>query len=496
MKDLILAIDAGTTSVRCIAFTIDGMEVASVQSPLTQYYPGPGMVEHDPEEIRDLCIDAIHGCLEQVGPERVLALGITNQRETTILWDRHSGKPVSPAIVWQDRRTASRCEELRNSELCPHILSRTGLHPDAYFSATKAEHIMKENPGLAQRALAGDLLFGTVDSWILWNITVGNIHATDCTNASRTMLFDIHKMEWDVELMAEFGIHASMLPVVRGSSSVFGTTDREILGVEVPVAAIIGDQQSALFGQACLDKGDVKITFGTGGFLLMNTGNVPVMSDKGLLSTISWGIDGNVSYAIEGSVYVAGAAVQWLRDELGIIDESSETEMLADSVPDAGGCFVVPAFTGLGAPYWDQDAKGAILGITRGTTRAHLARAVLESLAYQVNDVIDAMTDGFDLKVNALKVDGGASRNNFLCRFLADITGLKVIRPRCIESTALGVSLMAGLTMGVWHSLDELRDRWQQDACFEPMMSEDDRERLVCRWHHAVRCARMWTSDC
>lgn len=338
-------------------------------------------------------------------------------------------------------------------------------------------------------------MFGTVDSWILWNITEGRVHATDVTNASRTMLFDISSMGWDDQLLDLFSIPGCMLPAVMESGSLFGTTDDSVLGISVPVSAIMGDQQAALFGQSCFDKGDMKITFGTGGFLLMNTGDRLVHSNNGLLSTVAWSHGGVVDYAMEGSVYVAGAAVQWLRDELGIIEDSADTEDLAESVDDTGGCFVVPAFTGLGAPYWDQSAKGAILGITRGTNRAHLARAVLESLAYQANDVISAMGECSDACVGAIKVDGGACRNNFLCRFLADITGMTVLRPECIESTALGVAMLAGMTVGLWEGTDIFRDRWKVDRVFEPTMSDDERNMLLDRWHHAVRCARMWTSE-
>ena len=495
MGDVVLAIDAGTTSIRCIAFGPNGVSIYTSQYPLTQYYPEPGWVEQDAEEILDLCIRCVRDCVDAIGTSHISALAITNQRETTIVWDKVSGRPVYRAIVWQDRRTQERCEGLKGSDIAKYVFDVTGLYPDAYFSASKLEWILRSDDRISEGARCGDLLFGTVDSWILWNISSGNVHATDCTNASRTMLFDIRKMEWDDGLLKEFDIPPSMLPRVMDSDSCFGMTDSDKLGISVPISAIMGDQQSALFGQGCLDEGDIKITFGTGGFLLMNTGSVPSSANIGLLTTVAWGMDDTIEYAIEGSVYVAGAAVQWLRDELGIIEDSADSEELACSVCDNGGCYVVPAFTGLGAPYWDQGAKGAILGITRGTNRAHIARAVLESLAFQANDVIRSMESGSNVHVRSIKVDGGACRNNFLCQFLADVTGLTVLRPECIESTAYGVARMAAMTTDSWGPMDRRDDAWNLGCSFEPMLSEDVRVAMVSRWHHAVVCARMWSSQ-
>jgi glycerol kinase len=490
MGDVVLSIDAGTTSVRCIAFGSDGRTIHTSQYQLTQYYPEPGWVEHDASEILDLCIRSIRDCVDTVGASRISALAITNQRETTVVWDRESGTPVYNAIVWQDRRTQGRCEALKASDHSNRVFEVTGLYPDAYFSASKVDWILRHDDRASERAGQGKLLFGTIDSWILWNISRGRIHATDYTNASRTMLFDIRRLEWDDVLLEEFGVPHSMLPEVMASDSVFGMTDAGILGISVPISAIMGDQQSALFGQGCTSEGDIKITFGTGGFLLMNIGSNSSSVHNGLLPTIAWGAGGHVEYAIEGSVYVAGAAVQWLRDELGIIEDSADSESLACSVEDTGGCYVVPAFTGLGAPYWDQGARGAILGITRGTNRAHLARAVLESLAFQANDVIRSMESGSDVCVRSIKVDGGACRNNFLCQFLADVTGLTVLRPECIESTAYGVARMATRALSVCVHSD---NPWCLDRCFEPTLSQDEREAMVSRWHHAVACARMWS---
>lgn len=490
-----MALDAGTTSVRTMLFGRRGEVLAVSQRQLTQHYPGPGRVEHDALEIWGLCRETISECMSRPGisSDGCVAVGITNQRETTVVWDRRTGEPVCNAIVWQDRRTAPMCEELRRRGAEAEFRDRTGLQIDAYFSGTKIRWVLDNVPGAREAAENGELLFGTVETWIIWNLTDGRVHATDCTNASRTMVFNIHDLDWDPVLLDILGIKRSMMPEVRPSSGVFGRTDPVVCGIDAPIAGAIGDQQAALFGQACLGKGDVKITFGTGGFLLMNIGDVPRISSNGLITTVAWDVGSGSRYAVEGSIYIAGAAVQWLRDELQIVVESSQTEMMARSVDDTAGCYIVPAFVGLGAPYWDQNARGIITGLTRGTNRCHIARAALESIAFQANDVIRAMEADSGVEIATLKVDGGASANGFLCQFLADITGLDVQRPRCIESTALGAAYMAGLAVGFWSSEEDVASNWTLDEVFHPSMSVDERMEHLRGWGHAVRCARIWS---
>lgn len=495
MNGYIMSIDAGTTSVRCMLFGHSGEVLAVSQRPLTQHYPGDGMVEHDASEIWRLCLDTARECLSRPGvdPSGCLAVGITNQRETTVVWDSSTGRPVCNAIVWQDRRTMDICQDLVDRGLSEEVLSRTGLQIDAYFSGTKIRWILDNVPGASDLAADGGILFGTVESWIIWNLTGGRVHATDWSNASRTMLFNIHSLDWDPFILDTLGIPRTMLPEPFPSGHVFGMTDPETIGISVPISSAMGDQQAALFGQTCFDRGDVKITFGTGGFLLMNLGSEPSLSSEGLLTTVAWNSSGRATYALEGSIYIAGAAVQWLRDELQIVEESAETERMARCVDDTCGCYVVPAFVGLGAPYWVQNARGVILGLTRATDRNHIARAALESIAFQANDVVRAMESGSGTPMHSIKVDGGASANDFLCQFLADITGMDVERPRCIESTALGAAYMAGLTIGFWNGEDDLRENWSLGRRFEPSMSPDRRDELIRGWRHAVRCARIWS---
>ena len=489
----VLSIDAGTTSVRTMLFSREGAVLAVSQEPLGQHYPGPGMVEHDAVEIWELCRRTISYCLSRPGidPDECVAFGITNQRETVVVWDRTTGKPIHNALVWQDRRTADICERMRERGYSEGILERTGLQIDAYFSGTKVRWILDNVPGASEAADSGDLVFGTVDTWLMWNLTLGAVHATDYTNASRTMLFNIRTLQWDEGIVDAVRIPRTMFPEAYPSGHVFGNVDPSLFGISPPISGVVGDQQAALFGQGCYGRGDVKITFGTGGFMLMNIGDSPRMSSKGLLTTVAWSSPEGTDYAMEGSIYIAGAVVQWLRDELGIIEESAETESMALRVEDTGGCYFVPAFVGLGAPYWDQNARGIIMGLTRATNRCHIARAALESIAFQANDVIEAMKADTGIDIHSVKVDGGASANDFLCQFLADITGLRVERPDCIESTALGAAYMAGLTVGFWRDRAEIRT--STDRLFLPSMSGPEREEKIRGWEHAIRCARMWS---
>lgn len=495
MRSYVLSIDAGTTSVRCMLFGHGGEVLAVSQAPLTQHYPGPGMVEHDATEMRNLCRSCIGDCLFRPGIEAsgCVAVGITNQRETVVVWDRRTGTPVYNAIVWQDRRTADFCEEMRSEGLEAEVHSKTGLQIDAYFSGTKVRCILDNVDGARDAAEHGHLLFGTVESWLIWNLTSGKVHATDYTNASRTMLFDINELDWDDSLLDMMSIPRTMLPEPCPPGHIFGCTDPGVAGVSAPISGAIGDQQAALFGQGCHGRGDVKITFGTGGFLLMNIGEEPRMSSQGLLTTVACGHGNAPCYAIEGSVYIAGAVVQWLRDELQILEDSAQTEAMAESVPDTAGCYIVPAFVGLGAPYWDQNARGIIVGLTRGTNRCHMARAALESIAYQAWDVIRAMEEDTGIDMVSVKVDGGASANDFLCQFLADITGLEVQRPKCIESTALGAAYLAGITVGFWEDSEEVRSKWVLDRRFEPSMCGFRRDECLNGWRRAVRCAEIWS---
>jgi len=489
-EEYILSIDQGTTGTRVIVFDRQGQAVASAYRELTQYYPQSGWVEHDPVEIWRDTVDVLRAALAEgkIDASSISAIGITNQRETTVLWDRNSGEPVHNAIVWQCRRTAPYCDELKARGLEEMVRRKTGLVIDAYFSATKVRWLLDNVPGVRERAQDGDVLFGTIDSWLVWKLTGGQVHITDYTNASRTLLFDIHRFTWDEELLAEMDIPSQVLPEVRSSSEVYGfTSDNGALPSGIPIAGIAGDQQASLFGQACFVPGMAKNTYGTGCFLLVNLGREAVSSCGGLLTTVACGGDGRPVYALEGAVFNAGTAVQWLRDGLGIIDEARDSEALARMVEDTGGVHLVPAFTGLGAPYWDMRARGAILGITRGTKREHIVRAALESIAYQTRDVLDAMAQDMGMRIEKLRVDGGAVANDFLMQFQADILGIPVERPVVIETTALGAAYLAGLATGFWRDAEEVSSLWRLGARFEPKMDADKRERLHSEWKDAVQ---------
>ena len=493
MKKYIIALDQGTTSSRCILFDREQNIVEMAQKEFTQHYPHPGWVEHDPMEIYSSQYGVLMEVLAKSGVDvrEVAGIGITNQRETTIVWDKTTGRPVYNAIVWQCRRTAPLCEELKaDRDFTAYVKDHTGLLVDAYFSATKIRWILDNVPGAREKAGAGELLFGTVDSWLIWKLTGGAVHVTDYTNASRTMLYNIRDLCWDKRICDRLGIPACMLPEVRNCSEIYGTMN--IQGVEVPIAGIAGDQQAALFGQTCFEPGEAKNTYGTGCFLLMNTGSRLYQSKNGLLSTIAIGLDGRVQYALEGSIFVGGAVVQWLRDELHLITESADTEYFARKVRDNGGVYVVPAFTGLGAPYWDMYARGAIFGLTRGTGRNHIIRAALESIAYQTCDVLHAMEEDTGLPLRELRVDGGASANNFLMQFQADIVDRTIRRPMIRETTALGAAYLAGLATGVWRDLDDIRSQWTLDRLYEPQMPAGQRETLLAGWHKAVGRTRGW----
>lgn len=492
-----MALDQGTTSSRCILFDRQGNICSLAQKEFTQIYPKPGYVEHDPMEIwssqMSVAVEAISKI--QASQEEIAAIGITNQRETTIVWDKVTGKPVYHAIVWQCRRTADTIDALNEAGYGEMIREKTGLVPDAYFSASKIKWILDHVEGARERAKQGELLFGTVDTWLIWNLTGGKAFVTDYTNASRTMLFNIHTLEWDEEILKLFDIPPCMLPEVKPSSCVYGVTDCPGLDGAIPIAGAAGDQQAALFGQCCFEAGDVKNTYGTGCFLLMNTGKTPVTSKNGLITTIAIGTAEGVEYALEGSVFVAGAAVQWLRDELQVVRKASETEQIAESVPDTEGAYVVPAFTGLGAPYWDQYARGAIVGITRGFNREHLVRGVLESIAYQVSDILQAMEADAGVDLKKLKVDGGAAANNFLMQFQANILDAEVLRPECIETTALGAAYLAGLAVGYYKDRQEIRENWAVQRTFVSRMESERRERLLKGWKKAVACAFGWAKE-
>ena len=469
-EKFILALDQGTSSSRAIVFDHEGNIRSTAQMEFTQYFPRPGWVEHNPMEIWSSEAGVIAEAISKVGIGGldIAAIGITNQRETTIVWDAETGQPVYNAIVWQDRRTSEYCDFLKSQGLVDKIREKTGLIIDAYFSGTKIRWILENVPGAREKAEAGKLRFGTVDTWLVWQLTRGEVHVTDVSNASRTMLFNIHDLRWDSELLELFGIPASMLPEVRSSSEVYGHTKTTIFAHEVPIAGIAGDQQAALFGQLCTDPGSVKNTYGTGCFLLMNTGKKPILSKNNLLTTVAWKIGDTVNYALEGSIFVGGSVVQWLRDGLGIIRSSSEVEALAASVPDNGGVYFVPALTGMGAPYWDQYAHGTICGLTRGTTAAHIARAALEGIAFQTMDIVEAMSRDAGVRLAELKVDGGASRNNLMMQFQADILGTSVIRPEVTETTAMGACYLAGLAVGYWASVDEIKQQWKAEKTFHP----------------------------
>lgn len=497
MSKYIMALDQGTTSSRCILFDRQGNICSMAQKEFTQIYPKPGWVEHNPMEIwsSQLAVAAEAMAMAGVTAEDISAIGITNQRETTIVWDKATGEPVYPAIVWQCRRTAKRVDELVSQGHGEMIKRKTGLIADAYFSGTKIEWILDNVPGARQRAQQGELLFGTVDTWLVYNLTKGHVHVTDYTNASRTMIFDIHRLCWDQELLTLLNIPESMLPEVKPSSCIYGYTDESVLGGKIPIAGIAGDQQAALFGQCCFEKGKVKNTYGTGCFLLMNTGKEAVYSGHGLLTTIAAGTGENVEYALEGSVFVAGAVVQWLRDGMRMIKSASQTEDYAERVEDTDGVYVVPAFAGMGAPYWNPYAKGTIVGITRGCEKEHFIRAALEAIAYQTHDVLKSMEEDVGISIAELKVDGGASANDFLIQFQADILDAKVHRPRCIETTALGAAYLAGLATGYYAGKEEIRENWQLDREFIAEMPAERREGLLKGWKRAVKCALAWTED-
>jgi glycerol kinase len=494
MAKYILALDQGTTSSRAIVFGNDGKIVSVAQKEFTQIYPKAGWVEHDPMEIWGTQSGVAREAMDKIGigADDIAAIGITNQRETTVVWERSTGKPIYNAIVWQCRRTAPICDDLKAKGLAEAIRNKTGLVVDAYFSGTKVKWILDNVEGARERAKNGELCFGNIDTWLIWNLTKGKVHVTDYSNASRTMLFNIHELTWDKEILKELDIPESMLPEVKPSSCVYGNTDKELFGAEIPIAGAAGDQQAALFGQACYNPGMAKNTYGTGCFMLMNTGEKAVASSNGLLTTIAWGLDGKVEYALEGSIFIAGASVQWLRDELKLIDNAAASEELAAAVADTNGVYVVPAFVGMGAPYWDMYARGSILGLTRGANRNHIVRATLESIAYQTRDVLEAMQEDSKINLQALKVDGGAVANNFLMQFQADILGVPIYRPEVTETTALGAAYLAGLAVGYWNSKDEIAEKWNVDRVFEPVMDSDSREKKYSGWRKAVDRALKW----
>ena len=497
MAKYVMALDAGTTSNRCILFNEKGEICSMAQKEFTQYFPKPGWVEHDPGEIWSTQLAVARQAMNEIhaSASDIAAIGITNQRETAIVWDKNTGKPVYNAIVWQCRRTSEYCDSLKEKGLTEMFQKKTGLVIDAYFSGTKVKWILDHVEGARERANRGELLFGTVETWLIWKLTKGAVHVTDYSNASRTMLFNINTLKWDDEILKELDIPKSMLPQAKPSSEIYGETDPSFFGGRIPIAGAAGDQQAALFGQTCFEKGEAKNTYGTGCFLLMNTGETPVFSKNGLVTTIAWGIDGTVHYALEGSVFVAGAAIQWLRDELRLIDSASDTEYLAQKVEDSNGCYVVPAFTGLGAPYWDQYARGTIVGLTRGVNKDHIIRATLESLAYQVNDVLEAMKADSGILLSALKVDGGASANNFLMQAQADVSQAPVHRPNCVETTAMGAAYLAGLAVGYWKDKEDVKKNWTIDRIFQPQIAKETRQKMLSGWKKAVRYAYGWAKE-
>lgn len=490
----IIALDQGTTNSRTIIFNHDGNIVSAVSKEFKQMYPKPGWVEHNPVDIWSTQVDVTLAALNKAGLESkdITAIGITNQRETTIVWDKETGKPVYNAIVWQCRRTAPICEQLKKKGLTEMIQKKTGLLIDAYFSGTKIKWILDNITGVRDKAKKGEILFGTVDSWLIWNLTRGKVHVIDYSNASRTMLFNIHTLDWDKEILKELDIPRNMLPKVSPSSYIYGKTDKEIFGAEIPISGDAGDQHAALFGQACYEPGMTKNSYGTGSFILMNTGEKVVPSKNGLLTTIAWGVGGKVEYALEGSVFIAGAVVQWLRDELRMINSSKEIEKYALKVKDTNGVYLVPAFVGLGAPYWDMYARGIIVGLTRGAKKEHILRAAEESIAYQSRDVLEAIQKDSGINLKKLKVDGGAARDNFLLQFQADILGIPVVRPKIIETTALGAAYLAGLATGVWKNKKEISQKWKEDRLFKPLMDEKRRQKLYQGWGKAVKRTMNW----
>ena len=497
MSKYVMALDAGTTSNRCILFNRAGEMCSVAQKEFTQYFPKPGWVEHDANEIWTTQLGVALSAMNKIGAtaEDIAAIGITNQRETTIVWDRDTGEPIYHAIVWQCRRTSEYCDSLKAQGLTEKFREKTGLIIDAYFSATKLKWILDNVEGAREKAEAGQLLFGTVETWLIWKLTCGKIHVTDYSNASRTMMFNIHTLDWDDEILQILDIPRCMLPQPVPNSDFYEYADPMHFGGEIKIAGAAGDQQAALFGQTCFRPGEAKNTFGTGGFMLMNTGETPVFSRNGLVTTIAWGLDGKVNYALEGSIFVAGAAIQWLRDELRLLEEARDSEYMAKKVPDTNGCYVVPAFTGLGAPYWDQYARGTIVGLTRGCNKNHIIRATLDSLCYQVNDVLHAMEADSGIAMKALKVDGGASANNYLMQTMADISNVPVHRPCCVETTALGAAYLAGLAVGYWGSTEEVIQNWSVDRTFLPSIPEEERAKRIKGWNKAVRCAYGWAKD-
>ncbi len=497
MGKYIMALDQGTTSSRCILYDKKGRIISSAQKEFTQIYPKAGWVEHDAMEIWSTQMGVAQEALLKINGtyEDIDAIGITNQRETTVVWDKKTGVPIYNAIVWQCRRTAEYCDSLKEQGLSEKIREKTGLLIDAYFSGTKLKWILDNVPGAREKAEKGELLFGTIETWLIWKLTDGRVHVTDYSNASRTMMFNINTLEWDEEILRLLAVPKPMLPQPRPSSEIYGVTSEKIFGGAIPIGGAAGDQQAALFGQTCFHPGEGKNTYGTGCFLLMNTGEKPVFSSNGLVTTIAWGIDDKVEYALEGSVFVCGAAIQWLRDEMDIIESAPESEKMALAVPDSNGVYVVPAFVGLGAPYWDPYARGAVLGITRGANKYHLVRATLESMAYQTKDLIDAMAEDMGFDMQSLKVDGGACANNFLMQFQADILGCEVKRPQCIETTSLGAAYLAGLATGFWKNKEDVIENWQVDRTFLPDMKEEKKGVLLSGWKKAVGCVRGWAKE-
>ncbi len=497
MSKYIMALDAGTTSNRCILFNEKGEMCSAAQKEFTQYFPQPGWVEHDAEEIWSTQLEVAKTAMANLGVTAadICAIGITNQRETAIVWDKETGMPVCNAIVWQCRRTSEYADSLKEKGLTETFRRKTGLVIDAYFSATKLKWILDHVEGARQKAENGQLLFGTVETWLIWKLTKGQVHVTDYSNASRTMLFNINTLEWDDEILAELNIPKCMLPEAKPSSCIYGHANPVFFGSPIPIAGAAGDQQAALFGQTCFQPGDAKNTYGTGCFLLMNTGEKPVFSKNGLVTTIAWGLDGKVTYALEGSIFVAGAAIQWLRDEMRFIDSSQDSEYMARKVNDTNGCYVVPAFTGLGAPYWDQYARGSIVGITRGVNKYHIIRATLESLAYQTNDVLEAMKTDSGMSLSSLKADGGASANNLLMQMQADISGAPLQRPVCVETTAMGAAYLAGLATGYWSDREEIRQNWAAERTFQPEIPAEQREKKIRLWKKAVTYAFDWAKE-
>lgn len=497
MAQYVMALDSGTTSNRCILFNAAGEVCSVAQKEFTQIFPKPGWVEHDADEIFATQLEVAKQALANIGATAgdIAAIGITNQRETTIVWNRHTGRPIYHAIVWQCRRTADYCDQLTEQGLVQTIQEKTGLVIDPYFSGTKIRWILQNVPGAMEQAQAGDLLFGTVESWLIWKLTGGKVHVTDYSNASRTMLFNINTLTWDQEILDLMDIPASMLPTPMPSSCLYGRTDAQYFGGPIPIAGAAGDQQAALFGQACFAPGDAKVTYGTGAFLLMNTGSAPIFSKNGLVTTIAWGLNGTVTYALEGSIFVAGAAIQWLRDQLRFIESAGDSEYMAQKVQDTNGCYVVPAFTGLGAPYWDAYARGAIVGLSRGVNKYHIIRATLDSITYQTNDVLTAMASDSGIALSNLKVDGGAAANNYLVQTQSDISAAPVLRPKSVETTAMGAAYLAGLAVGYWTDLEDIRKNWSVDRTFTPTLAESQRQKRLAGWKKAVACTMGWEKD-